>query len=385
MMLRLALLSSFCFCVARAVLNGQELKRLATGVDVYGPPTGSALQYNASPQHIPHREYGVPQQISFQEYGPPALKYGPLKLNNFGGNSGKSTNGLYEQIKTHFGVPTPFYGPPHVHYKLASEYGRPQIASHYGPPQNVVSQHPPPLKIQNRPAPHYVSPPQNPKIFTPPVSSQLLPVAHPGKLFKPIHHPATSYGPPASGPLNLPARPDYETPPNYGPPPLPVNLPGPQAASFNRVPETTILLSSPGVQRLPSGPGGSPFNQVQIQIDASGHTHSVTGSQTPFHTACDGWKPISPPVGTYIEQNHIETQGGYSHVDQGQSIGTQYNVGGVNSGTIVDGLSDEQLVAVALQNEASNTVTGAGSDVLLNTIDSEALQVGDHTVNVIIK
>lgn len=183
-----------------------------------------------------------------------------------------------------------------------------------------------------------------------------------------------------------------------------MNLPGPGAGpNFNRLPETTIILSgNGGQQQLPTGPAGGPVKQVQIQIDASGHTHSVSGSQAPFHTACDGWKPIPAPVGAYVEQNHIETQGGYSSVNQGhqqqvqiqtqqaQNFGTQYSVGGGGSGagvsatgsgggSIVEGLSDEQLVAVALQGDVQgNVITGpggVGGDGQLNSIDSETLQV----------
>ncbi|TDG38958.1 hypothetical protein AWZ03_014620 [Drosophila navojoa] len=351
MLLRLALLTSFCFCVVRAVLNGNDFKRRETGFDLYGPPPRPTSHFNHTPQPIPHREYGVPQQIPFRDYSLPALKYGPPKLNNFGGDSGLSSNGLHEQIKTHFGVPKPFYGPPHAQYGPTTEYGTSQPAPHYGPPPKSL---PPQLKIQHRQAPQY-APPLKQKFFTRPVSPQLLPVPHPAQLFKPVHHPATSYGPPASGPSNLPAQQAYETPSNYGPPPLPINV--------------------PGVQQFPSGPVDSPFRQVQIQIDASGHTHSVTGSQTPFHTACDGWKPIPSPIGTYIEKNHIETEGGYSHVDQRHIIGSQYNLGSVNSDKTVNGLSDEQLVAVALQSESSNTVTDLSSDGNLSTVDSEALQV----------
>lgn len=437
MLLRLSLLATFCFCAAQAVLNGKDVKRREAGFDTYGPPPRPAPQYGPPPpqHHTPHREYGVPQQIPFREYGPPALKYGPPKLNflNGGGGGGggsSSSSGLHEQIKTHFGVPKPYYGPPHIQHKPAPQYGppppkpapqygppppqqygppAPQPQSQYGPPPSQPGPQygpppeqygpppPPPLKLQHRPAPQY-GPPRPPQ--------QPLPAPHPAPLFKPAHQPATSYGPPASGPLNLPPKPVYDTPPNYGPPPLPVNLPGPgPGPNFNRLPETTIILSGTGgQQQLPSGPAGGPVKHVQIQIDASGHTHSVSGSQAPFHTACDGWKPIPAPVGAYVEQNHIETQGGYSNVNQGhnhvqiqtqaQNFGTQYSVGGGGSGagvfasgsgagagagggsSIVEGLSDEQLVAVALQGDVQgNVITGPGGDGQLNSIDSEALQV----------
>ncbi|KAH8301562.1 hypothetical protein KR059_005785, partial [Drosophila kikkawai] len=389
MLLRVTLLATLCFCAAQAVLSGKELKRREAGFDTYGPPPRPAPQYGPPPQHVPHREYGVPQQIPFREYGPPALKYGPPKLNFLGGGGGGGGGGssLHEQIKTHFGVPKPFYGPPHIQHKPAPQYGPPPKPSpQYGPPPQPAPQYgppppqygpPPPQKIQHRPAPQYGPP--KPQYGPPPPPPQLLPSPHAAPLFKPAHQPATSYGPPASGPLNLPPKPIYDAPPpNYGPPPLPVALPGPPP------PATTIILHGGhhGGPSGPSGPGPSgpgPVKQVQIQIDASGHTHSVSGSQAPFHTACDGWKPIPAPIGAYVEQNHIETQGGYSQVAQGHGggFGTQYSVGGSSGGSgaggsIIDGLSDEQLVAVALQggNDGAQVITGPGG----NSIETETLQ-----------
>ncbi|KAH8420407.1 hypothetical protein KR009_009905 [Drosophila setifemur] len=420
LLLRLTLVSTLCFCAAQAVLSGKELKRREAGFDTYGPPPRPAPQYGPPPpqqQHVPHREYGVPQQIPFREYGPPSIKYGPPKLNFLSGGGGGGGGGLHEQIKTHFGVPKPFYGPPHIQHKPAPQYGPPpkpapqygpppQPAPQYGPPPKPAPQYgppppqygpppqpapqygpPPPLKIQHRPQPQYGPPkPQ----YGPPPPSLPLPHPHPAPLFKPAHQPASSYGPPASGPLNLPPKQIYDAPPpNYGPPPLPVSLPGPQQHHQHA---TTIIVGGGGGHSGPSGPGPiglgpsgpGPVKQVQIQIDASGHTHSVSGSQAPFHTACDGWKPIPAPIGAYVEQNHIETQGGYSQVAQGHGhggggFGTQYSGGigigasGSGGGSIIDGLSDEQLVAVALQggNDGGQVITGPGG----NSLDAEALQV----------
>ncbi|KAH8320139.1 hypothetical protein KR074_002860, partial [Drosophila pseudoananassae] len=409
MPLRLTLLLALCCCAAQAVLSGKELKRREAGFDTYGPPPRPAPQYGPPPQqqHVPHREYGVPQQIPFREYGPPAIKYGPPKLNFLsGGGGGGGGGGLHEQIKTHFGVPKPFYGPPHIQHKPAPQYGPPppkpapqygpppQPAPQYGPPPHPAPQYgppppkpapqygpppqpapqygpPPPQKIIHRPAPQYGPP--KPQYGPPPPPPQSLPAPHAAPLFRPAHQPASSYGPPASGPLNLPPKQIFDAPPpNYGPPPLPVALPGPPP------PATTIILSGGGGGGGHSGPSGpGPVKQVQIQIDASGHTHSVSGSQAPFHTACDGWKPIPAPVGAYVEQNHIETQGGYSQVAQGHGggFGTQYSSVGASGsgGSIVDGLSDEQLVAVALQggSDGGQVITGPGS----NSIETEALQV----------
>uniref|UniRef100_A0A034V8L8 Trithorax group protein osa n=1 Tax=Bactrocera dorsalis TaxID=27457 RepID=A0A034V8L8_BACDO len=363
----------------------------------YGPPP---------PQRQPHREYGVPQQIPFREYGPPALKYGPPKFIS-GGNGGSFSSsssssssssfnsGFNEQIKSHFGVPKPFYGPPHIQHKPAPNYGPPQ--AQYGPPPRPAPQYgPPPPK----PSPQY-GPPPRPSYGPPP---QSLPSPLPAPLFKPEHSPASSYGPPPSGPLNLPPKPVYGPPkPSYGPPPLALGLtgPGPAPANFNKVPETTIILASGGGNGGSSGGhhhgnGGGPVKQVQIQIDASGHTHSVSGSQAPFHTACDGWKPIPAPVGSYVEGNNIETQSGYSHVAQG-SFGTQYsggasisggNHGGAtgSGGSIIAGLSDAQLVAVALQSGGFDGAnhgpqlppTGPAGDFKqqnINSIETDVLQV----------
>ncbi|XP_037821464.1 trithorax group protein osa [Lucilia sericata] len=364
----------------------------------YGPP----------PQRLPHREYGVPQQMPFREYGPPALKYGPPKLNFIGGG-GSSSSGLHEQIKNHYGAPKPFYGPPH---KPQQQYGPPPTQQ-YGPPPPKPGNNygPPPQKLQHKPAPSYGPP----KLQYGPPPPQALPLYQPAPQFKPQHQPATSYGPPPSGPLNIPPKQIYgPPPPNYGPPPLP---------NFNRVPETTIIQS--GSQNSQSHHQQSQHHQqqqqqVQIQIDASGHTHSVAGSQAPFHTACDGWKPIPAPVGSYVENNHIDTQSGYSHVAQGSSHSsaassfstTQYSggasatghasIGATGSGStvlvsgsgsggssIIDGLSDEQLVAVALQSgslDGDNVVqqqdvlpsTGPAGDFNqhgLNSIEAEALQL----------
>ncbi|XP_016995282.2 uncharacterized protein [Drosophila takahashii] len=398
MLLRLTLVAACCLCAAQAVLHGsKDVKRREAGFDTYGPPPRPAPQYGPPPQqHVPHREYGVPQQIPFREYGPPALKYGPPKLNFLGGGGGGGGGGgssLHEQIKTHFGVPKPFYGPPHIQHKPAPQYGPPpKPAPQYGPPPQQYGPPPPkpapqygppppqygppPVKIQHRPAPQYGPPPQ--QYGPPPPPPQLLPSPHSAPLFKPAHQPATSYGPPASGPLNLPPKQIFDAPPpNYGPPPLPVALPG-----NGGPPQSTTIILTGGHPSGPSGPSGpGPVKQVQIQIDSSGHTHSVSGSQAPFHTACDGWKPIPAPIGAYVEQNHIETQGGYSQVGHGGgSFGTQYSgVGGSasgsasGSGSLIEGLSDEQLVAVALQGggDGAHVITGPGGG---NSIEAEALQ-----------
>ncbi|XP_036344630.1 neural Wiskott-Aldrich syndrome protein-like [Rhagoletis pomonella] len=68
------------------------VKSRREGFDSYGPPPPPrpAPQYGPPPQqHQPHREYGVPQQIPFREYGPPALKYGPPKFISGGDVAGE--------------------------------------------------------------------------------------------------------------------------------------------------------------------------------------------------------------------------------------------------------------------------------------------------------
>lgn len=402
----------------------------------YGPPP-------SGPQRFPHREYGVPQKMPFREYGPPSLKYGSPKLNFIGGSGGgggSSSSSLHEQIKTHFGVPKPFYGPPH---KPSQQYGPPQPPKQqygppkpqygppppppkpqYGPPKQQYGP-PPPQKIQHNPAPSYGPP--KPQYGPPPPQS--LPLLQPGPIFKPQHqnHPASSYGPPPSGPLSQPPNQSYGPPPgNYGPPPLP---------NFQKVQESTIVLGGNGHGHGHGHGQSNAQQEVQIQIDASGHTHSIAGSQAPFHTACDGWKPIPAPVGSYVENNHIDTQSGYSQVSQGQNFAghtgsassfssTQYSAAGSgtgasgsaaieggssghtstitlgisgsggNGGSIIDGLTDEQLVAVALQSggfDGDNTIhqeigpqalpsTGPAADFNhhnggLSDIEAQALQV----------
>ncbi|XP_061397132.1 trithorax group protein osa-like, partial [Musca vetustissima] len=372
------------------------------------------------PQRFPHREYGVPQKMPFREYGPPALKYGPPKLNFIGGgsssSSSSSSSSLHEQIKTHFGVPKPFYGPPH---KPAQQYGPPpkqqygpppptQPKPQYGPPKPQYGP-PPPQKIQHIPASSYGPPPKQQYGPPPP---QALPLVQPGPLFKPQQHqPATSYGPPPSGPLNQPPKQSYGPPPgNYGPPPLP---------NFQKIEETTIILGNnqngqAHHQHHHHGQANGQ-QQVQIQIDASGHTHSISGSQAPFHTACDGWKPIPAPAGAYVENNHIDTQSGYSQVSQGfggasSFTSTQYSsnaggasgaiasahtaggatAGGDSSSTLtlgisgsggIEGLTDEQLVAVALQSGSFDNDNNIHQEILPQALPSTG-PAGDFNKNI---
>ncbi|XP_075156597.1 uncharacterized protein LOC142229896 isoform X2 [Haematobia irritans] len=378
---RIPLLTLLLACSALAIQNQPAPS--------YGPPP------QQQQQRFPHREYGVPQKMPFREYGPPALKYGPPKLNFIGGNGGGGggSSSLHEQIKTYFGVPKPFYGPPHKPSQQYGppkqqygpppppkpQYGPPPPKPQYGPPPPPKPQYgpPPPQKIQHGPAPSYGPP--KPQYGPPP--PQALPLVQTAAVFKPEHEPASSYGPPPSGPLSQgPPKQVYGPPPsNYGPPPLP---------NFQKVSESNHHHQLHHQQQQ---------QQVQIQVDASGHTHSIAGSQAPFHTACDGWKPIPAPVGAYVENNHIDTQSGYSQVSQGfghtasaSSFGqTQYSAaagnsngaahittgpgiiasgGGGGSSTVtlgisgsggVDGLTDEQLVAVALQSggfDGDNTI-----------------------------
>lgn len=361
---------------------------------VYGPP----------PQRAPHREYGVPQQIPFREYGPPAIKYGPPKLPFVGGGGGGggtnnygTSSSLYDQIKSYFGVPKPFYGPPHVMHKPATKYGPPnQPALHYGPPRPAPTYGepkpaptygppPPPLKFQHKPSSSYGPP--KPVYGPPPSAPQSLPLVQPALSFKPHSQAATSYGPPPSGPLFQSPQQIYGSPHHHD-----------LVPNFNRLPETTVILTGTNQQHQhhQQHPQHPPIKQIQIHVDNNGHGHNGGAAQTPFHTACEGWKPIPGPVGAYIEHNNIETQTGYSQVTQSQPI-TALKLASGNNGD--PRLTDEQLIAVALQ--ASNfdggdnslhqniltqsiPLTNPGGDFTqhqhqnqhhLNSIETDALQV----------
>ncbi|XP_055846885.1 neurogenic protein mastermind [Episyrphus balteatus] len=362
--------------------------------DSYGPPPRGvpAPSYGPPPQiRVPHREYGVPQQIPFREYGPPQLKYGPPKL-NFGQNF--NGGGFNDQIKSYFGIPKPFYGPPHLQQSPASTYGPPPQGkpfTTYGPPPKPQGNFGPP-----RPAPSYGPPLPQP-----------LPLVAPGPVFKPNGNgfpsrPHTSYGPPPSGQFIGRPNLSYGPPrPSYGPPPLP---------NLNRPPtETTIIVTSGnggngGFQGghhhshggNGGGGGGGPLKQVQIQVENQGNGHHGGNSGGGhFHTAsCDGWKPIPAPFGHYVEHNNIQTQSGYSTVSSGaaqhQTTITTYNNGGRGN---FGGLTDEQIVAVALQSGGFETAptqslpasgpidfhsggsgSGGDGDHHLNSIESDNLQ-----------
>lgn len=122
-----------------AVINKNE-KREAP-FEKYGPPP------------VPHRTYGVPQQLPFREYGPP-----PSKLNfgsSYGG--GFKHNNFHEQIIKVIGGQKPGFGPPH--HKPAQVYGPPQHVpfTKYGPPPHKPSKvYGPPAKIYGPPPkPHF--------------------------------------------------------------------------------------------------------------------------------------------------------------------------------------------------------------------------------------
>lgn len=337
----------------------------------YGPPHSAA-----SVQRVPHRQYGVPQKMPFREYGPPALKYGPPKLIALGGGHGGAKNNLYDQIKTYFGVPKAFYGPPHSHtlHKPATVYGPPlQYAVQYKAPKPADSYGPPPAlqKIvvsasNHKPATFYGPPPKTsygvPHQSQPTFIPQALPLTQPAINFKEHHHqqhpkhpehqPATSYGPPASGPLNYTPKQIYGPPAdNYGPPPLPeFNGEGLDDSSVT-------VITGTHLHQQPSQ-----FPLKQIHIDAAGHTHSISGSQAPFHTACDGWKPIPGPS-TGGHNSAVGGQISYSHVATDLSS----NNGGE--------LSDEQVVALALQaNQENNPQNAEFHADNLNLLDSNVLQ-----------
>lgn len=75
------------------------------------------------------------------------------------------------------------------------------------------------------------------------------------------------------------------------------------------------------------------------------------------HSGCDGWKPIAGPVGHYVEHNAITETTGYSNVAVNSvndiattSFGAEQSI---SQGT---GISDEQLVAIALQSNQGGSV-----------------------------
>lgn len=327
MILRTSLLLFALLATTNAVINKKEAKRREASIaDSYGPPPkvsiglpapvyGAPAIANYPPPppdipppfpHIPHQEYGVPPQIPQPQYGPPppiphreygvpVLKYGPPKINveygvplkkphfNGGGGGGGGffnsifggKSSLFDQFKSHFGVPKPQYGPPHPvqrPFNLKNTYGPP--APVYGPPPKPFI---PPAPVYGPPAPVYGPP-------------------------KPI---APVYGPP---PLPIP-----KPAPVYGPPPTPIVKPapvyGPPSTSYG------VPLGGPGFG------GGLELPEKQVQIFNTNHLGSGGHS-----VSCDGWKPIPGPIG------HGAGQTGYN------------------------GLSDDQLIAVALHSDAG----GAG-------------------------
>lgn len=356
-------------------------------IPVYGVP-GPVAKYPPPPPDIPpplqsgprpsisaptpSREYGVP----FLQYGPPKIniEYGvplfknvPLKngfstLNSF--QSGKSS--LFEQIKSHFGVPKPIYGPPH--------FQKPNAL----PPQNLylppIQNYGPPPKPAQLPAPisnfgHSLklSPVYGPPHFGHSSSSHSFP------------KPNISHGPPVYGPPPIEAAPTYlpPPPPPSPPQPSPVNLPpkpvyGPPKPSYGPplqppatsygVPETSISSSASNLAL---------HSIKQIHIESNDH-----GGPT---VSCDGWKPIPGPVGINIQgHGDVGYNSGYSSVQSSSSSSRH------QSNTIA-GLTDEQLVAIALQGDDGNQQISITSDddfhSAHNSLDSNLVQSHSLEVN----
>lgn len=180
---------------------------------------------------------------------------------------------------------------------------------------------PPPKPFTNygppKPAPVYGPPPQP------------LPHFKPAPLFKPAGIPHQNYGPP----------PVPHT--NYGPPPShPAPVYEPPSTSYG-VPETTVIVTG-------SNQGGAVEN-----LPLESHSNHFG------HAGCDGWKPIAGPVGHYVEHNAITETTGYSNV----AVNGATDIGATSFGneqSISNGITDEQLVAIALQNQGGNVQYTAG-------------------------
>lgn len=76
------------------------------------------------------------------------------------------------------------------------------------------------------------------------------------------------------------------------------------------------------------------------------------------HAGCDGWKPIAGPVGHYVDHNAITETTGYSNV----AVNGVNDIGPTSFGAEQggNGITDEQLVAIALQSNQGNVHYTAG-------------------------
>lgn len=92
--------------------------------------------------------------------------------------------------------------------------------------------------------------------------------------------------------------------------------------------------------------------------------HLIENQSNHFgHTGCDGWKPIAGPVGHYVENNAITETTGYSNVAvNGDAVSSDNAVSNGAFGTSNTGISDEQLVAIALQSNQGGSGTVFASE-----------------------
>lgn len=353
-----------------AVVNNapKEAERREAPIDSYGPPpTGLSLpiavygtpainNYPPPPPELP-----PPAPVPHKEYGVPVLKYGPPKVQVEYGPPQQSFNHIvhqehnhhqqqshqsqhqdasfFEQVKQHFGISKPVYGPPQ------NSYGPPPSTS-YGPPNH---HHAP-----SRPKPNYGPPPQ--KFYGPPKQSF-------GGPPKPMYGPPTQqqsqinthyhhyHGPPPQPQYKRPSKPHQV----YGAPLPQINKPaavyGPPAPVYR---PAGPVYRPPGQQfaKPPSNQYGAPSNH----IDAP---------PTPPEIKCDGWRPIAGPA---IPYNNNVQQSSYHQTEQ--SVDTSFVQANSNIQTnIIDG--GLQLPVASAINFHSD---GSGSSDY-NIIKSEGIEV----------
>lgn len=328
----------------------------------YGVPKEYAVQTSIQ---VPHNEYGVPpefaiQQLPHKEYGVPILKYGPPKVHVEYGppqyinqqqqhhqqhhdshhhqQQQSSSISFIDQIKQHFGISQPTYGPPHA------QYGPPSPA--YGPPpQKLKPVYGPPSPQYGPPKPHYGPPkpqygPPKPQ-YGPPPKPQYGP-------------PKPSYGPPK--PSYGPPKPNYGPPkphftsgppaPQYGPPPKPHQNYGPPAQAFRQ----PLPNFAPPQAFRPQAP--TPLFTSAAQFSSSS-IHTGSGAPpTPPEIKCDGWRPIPGPVvqiSSIADQQQHQHHHSHDHYNNNDIniVSTSYAINGGKANT--DVLIDSNAIDGGLQ------------------------------------
>lgn len=120
-------------------------------------------------------------------------------------------------------------------------------------------------------------------------------------------------------------------------------------------PETTVIVTGSH-----QGGGGENLPLVESHSNHFGHA------------GCDGWKPIAGPVGHYVEHNDITETTGYSNVAV-NDVGVG-NFGAEQSISNGAGISNEQLVALALQSNQGGSIQHTeehgGSGAIFSSVNS---------------